>query len=63
MTLKEHLHKLNQDVEATFADLHELKELSDEDAKAIVDTMQAIEDRFSNLLAQFGVELGDERVD
>lgn len=63
MSIKETLEDLNEDVDQLVKKVHELKELPDEDATAIIDAMQQIEDKLSNLLAEHGVEIGDERVD
>lgn len=63
--LKQILEDINEDVDRVVEEIHglHLETLSDEDSGAIIDTMQKIEDKLSNLLAEYGVEIGDERVD
>lgn len=63
--LKDILQDIDEDVDRCVEEIHGLHQetLSDEDSGAIIDTMQKIEDKLSNLLAEYGVEIGDERID
>lgn len=59
------LQDIDEDVDRVVEEVHgkHAETLADEDANAIMETMQKIEDKLSNLLAEYGVEIGDERVD
>lgn len=63
MNVKEEMAKVEKNIDRIADELDKLPELSDEDAKLIIDTMQSVEDRLANALAKHGVEIGDERVD
>lgn len=63
--VQEILKDLDEDVDRVIEEIHahNKDKLNDEEAGAIIDTMQKIEDKLSNLLAEYGVEIGDERID
>lgn len=63
MSIKDDMTSIDQIVDKVVADVHAQGQLSDDDANSIIEQMQAIEDKLSNLLAEFGVEIGDERID
>lgn len=65
MSVKEIMTDLTEDVDRVIEEVHNISKdtLSDEDAGHIIDAMQQLEDKLSNLLAEYGVEIGDERVD
>lgn len=62
-TIKEDLEAIEHAVDELLEDVPDNVELSDEDAKDIIDTEQRIAEKISNLLAAHGVEIGDERMD
>ena len=55
--------KIESKVDEFIEAVKQRAELSDEEARAIVDLLQNIDDKLTALLGQFGVEIGDERVD
>ena len=61
--IKETMTKIHQLADELIKKLHEGTELPEDDAHEIIDAMQAFEDKFANLLSEFGVEIGDERID
>ena len=63
MTIKADLEKIEHVVDEVVEEVHKKHELADTDIQSIIEVMQSIEDKFANLLAEFGVEIGDERVD
>ena len=56
----DHMVKITDSIDA---EVRKAAVLSDADAQLIVGTMQIIEDKLATLLGDFGVEIGDERVD
>lgn len=65
MSIQEILKDLDEDVDRVIEEIHNISKdkLDDEEAGAIIDAMQKLEDKLSNLLAEYGVEIGDERID
>ena len=63
MTIQTELHRITEIADAIDAQVRKDGALSDADAQRIVHTMQAVEDKLASLLADFGIETGDERVD
>ena len=65
MSVQEILKDLDEDVDRVIEEIHAhfKDKLNDEEAGQIVDAMQKLEDKLSNLLAEYGVEIGDERID
>ena len=66
MSVKEKLTAVAKAIDEVIAEVHKEKHddgMPDEEAGEIIDTMQLIEDKLSNLLAEYGVEVGDERID
>lgn len=65
MSIADIMKDLEEDTDRVIEEIHSISKdtISDEDAGTIIDAMQRIEDKLSNLLAEYGVEIGDERVD
>ena len=65
MSVQEILKDLDEDVDRVIEEIHAhfKDKLNDEEAGQIVDAMQKLEDKLANLLAEYGVEIGDERID
>lgn len=63
MTVKDNLLKMRAITDEIAKEVHAEKTMADDISQSIIDTMQHIEDTLSNLLAEYGVEIGDERID
>ena len=63
MSIPNELDHMVKITDAIDAEVRKAAVLSDADAQLIVGTMQIIEDKLATLLGDFGVEIGDERVD
>lgn len=65
MSVQDIIKDLDEDVDRVIEEIHGLSKdkLGDEEAQLIIDAMQKLEDKLSNLLAEYGVEIGDERID
>jgi hypothetical protein len=61
---------LNSDIEAIdkavdkiITDIHEDGEIKEKDVQKLVDMLQRVEDKLVATFAEFGIEIGDERID
>jgi hypothetical protein len=50
-------------MDAVFEEIRKDDKIEDHEAQAILDFTDEIEDKLADLMSQYGVEIGDERVD
>lgn len=69
MSVTAQLETLRKTVDEVVKEIHALHNqdteegLPKDETDVIIDTMQYVEDKLANLLAEYGVEIGDERID
>jgi ferric iron reductase protein FhuF len=63
MSLDSEIDEAKESIDNIVSMVEKEEKLDDDAAKKIEDFMQWADDRLSELLAKYGVEIGDERID
>jgi len=63
MSLEEHSREIKLHVQALIEEVEKDNHVSDEELQTILALEQEIADKISDLLARYGLEVGDERID
>ena len=63
MSIKQDIKDIDKAVDKIVDDINTEGKIEDEEATELVDMLQRIEDKLTTTFAQYGIEIGDERVD
>lgn len=63
MTIETDIQQIHKHVDSMISHIKEDEKVEESEVQLIIELMQSVEDKFADLLAGFGVEIGDERID